>query len=148
MKETPADIAIPANTHQHEDIEKHHDDGINVAHGFSAKQDTLPPGYYRSWKFIGTMLATGLGLASAVGGFALAAPNLTLINNEIGPDKNIVWVSLVYTLTLAVGLILVGRITDLFGRRVSRGSACQQSTETALSNDFQSGFSSAQRFWP
>ena len=64
------------------------------------------------------MTATGLGLAAAVEGFGLAAPNLTLINADIGPDPNIVWVSPVYTLTLAVGLILVGRLSDLFGWRV------------------------------
>lgn len=64
------------------------------------------------------MTATGLGLCSAVGGFGLAAPNLALINAELGPDPNITWVSLVYTLTLAIGLLLVGRLSDLFGRRV------------------------------
>jgi hypothetical protein len=88
-------------------------------HGFTAHQETLPPGYFYSPFFLGTMSATGLGLACAVGGFGLAAPNLTLINADIGPDPNIAWVSLVYTLTLAIGLILVGRLSDLFGRRVS-----------------------------
>ena len=48
-------------------------------------------------------------VARGVGGFALAAPNLGVINADIGPDPNIVWVSLVYTLTLAVGLLMVGR---------------------------------------
>jgi hypothetical protein len=113
---------MAANTSHEEDIdvEKHNGYGhVDTAHGFSANQETLPKGYYRSLKFIGTMTATGLGLASAVGGFGLAAPALTIINNEIGPDPNIIWVSLVYTLTLAVGLILVGRLSDLFGRRVS-----------------------------
>jgi MFS family permease len=33
------------------------------------------------------------------------------------PDPNLSWVSLSYLLTNSVGLILVGRITDIFGRR-------------------------------
>jgi len=41
-----------------------------------------------------------------VGGFALAAPLLGIINEDIGPDPNYVWVALVYTLTLAVGQVL------------------------------------------
>lgn len=94
-------------------------------HGFTADEATLSSGYFYSPSFIGTMAATGLGLAAAVGGFGLAAPNLTLINNDIGPDPNIPWVSLVYTLTLAVGLLLVGRLSDLFGRRVSRCTVVQ-----------------------
>lgn len=65
------------------------------------------------------MLATGLGLVSGNGAFGLAAPNMAIINADIGPDANIIWVSLLYTLTLAVSLILVGRLSDLFGRRVS-----------------------------
>jgi MFS family permease len=47
-----------------------------------------------------------------VGGFALAAPLLGVINDDIGPDPNYVWIALVYTLTLAIGLVLVGRLSD------------------------------------
>ena len=118
---SPADV-MTSDIDHHEDVEKnngHNHHQIDTAHGFSTNQETLPKGYYRSFKFMGTMLATGLGLASAVGGFGLAAPALGLINSDIGPDPNIIWVSLVYTLTLAIGLILVGRLSDLFGRRVS-----------------------------
>ena len=84
-------------------------------HGFQTDFEHLPKGYYRSSFFIGTMLAVGTGLCAAVGGFGLAAPSLDLINSEIGPDPNIVWVSLVYTLTLSIGLLLVGRLSDIFG---------------------------------
>jgi MFS family permease len=44
-------------------------------------------------------------------------PRLSVINADIGPDANLAWVSLVYNLTLAIGLLLVGRLSDLFGRR-------------------------------
>jgi MFS family permease len=42
---------------------------------------------------------------------------LTLINKDIGPNPQIVWVALAYTLPLAVVQTLVGRLSDLFGRR-------------------------------
>ena len=51
------------------------------------------------------------------GTFALAAPLLSIINDDIGPDPNYLWIALVYTLTLAIGQVLVGRLSDLFGRR-------------------------------
>ena len=87
----------------------------DVLHGFETHLDNLPAGYYRSSFFLGTMFAVGIGLTSAVGGFGLAAPALGLINSEIGPDPNINWVSFVYTLTLSISLLLVGRMSDLFG---------------------------------
>ena len=87
----------------------------HVVHGFETDLDHLPAGYYRSSFFLGTMFAVGIGLTAAVGGFGLAAPALLLINSEIGPDPNITWVSFVYTLTLSISLLLVGRLSDIFG---------------------------------
>lgn len=91
----------------------------DVLRGFQTDLDDLPAGYYRSSFFLGTMFAVGIGLTAAVGGFGLAAPALGLINSEIGPDPNINWVSFVYTLTLSISLLLVGRMSDLFGYSVS-----------------------------
>jgi hypothetical protein len=88
-------------------------------HGFKTDESTLPRGYFRSPSFLGTIPATGLGVVSGNGAFGLAAPNLAIINAEIGPDANIIWVSLSYTLNLAVSLSMVGRLNDLFGRWVS-----------------------------
>jgi MFS family permease len=45
------------------------------------------------------------------------APLLGIINEDIGPDPNYVWIALCYILTLAIGQVLVGRVSDLFGRR-------------------------------
>ena len=68
--------------------EKHHQED-HVLHGFQTDENSLPKGYYRSAFFVGTMFATGLGLSAGVGGFALAAPELSVINADIGPDGNI-----------------------------------------------------------
>lgn len=77
----------------------------------------LPKGYFTSRLFLGTMLALCFNLAASVGGYALLAPVLAQVNSDIGPDPNIIWVALTYTLGLAIGLALVGRLSDLFGRR-------------------------------
>lgn len=58
-----------------------------------------------------------MNFITANGSFALVAPLLGVINKDIGPDANIVWVPLSYLLTLTVFLVLVGRLTDIFGRR-------------------------------
>ncbi|KAF2489786.1 MFS general substrate transporter [Lophium mytilinum] len=67
-----------------------------AAHGFAVESEELPAGYWRSPYFIGTFLAIGMNLA--VSDF-------------------IIWLALVYTIGLAVGLLLVGRLSDIFGRR-------------------------------
>jgi MFS family permease len=63
------------------------------------------------------MLATGLSLTCGVAAFGYAAPLLATINADLGPDPLFVWVSLVYNVTLSVCLVLVGRLSDIFGRR-------------------------------
>lgn len=50
-------------------------------------------------------------------GFALAAPILGVINADIGPSPYLTWVALAYTLPVAIGLLLIGRLSDIFGRR-------------------------------
>ncbi|CAK7211017.1 hypothetical protein SCUCBS95973_000987 [Sporothrix curviconia] len=84
---------------------------------FDVDEAELPPGYFKSRFFLGTMLAIGLGLAGGSAGFGFAAPILTTINNDIGPSPNITWVALVYTLTSSVTLTIIGRASDIFGRR-------------------------------
>ncbi|KAL4861926.1 hypothetical protein BDV12DRAFT_203537 [Aspergillus spectabilis] len=80
-------------------------------------QNGLPAHYFYSSLFLGSLTAIGMGLFAAIAGFAFAAPMLALINQEIGPSPDITWVSLTYTLTIAVGLTIIGRMTDIFGRR-------------------------------
>lgn len=50
-------------------------------------------------------------------GWSLPANTLQLINADIGPSPNVIWVSLAWTLSLAIGYALIGRMSDIFGRR-------------------------------
>ncbi|KAK4941425.1 hypothetical protein LTR10_018694 [Elasticomyces elasticus] len=77
----------------------------------------LPKHYYRSIGFIGTFIALCLGNISNYLGFVLPVNSLALIDEDIGPSSNINWVALAYTLGLSVGFLLVGRLSDIFGRR-------------------------------
>jgi MFS family permease len=77
----------------------------------------LEPGYFRSRYFLGSSAAVALSLLATVSAFGYAAPILGVINEDIGPDPNYIWAALVYTVSLSVSLVLVGRITDIFGRR-------------------------------
>jgi MFS family permease len=43
--------------------------------------------------------------------------SLALINESIGPSDNITWVALAYSLGLSIGFLIVGRLSDIFGRR-------------------------------
>ncbi|CRK13284.1 hypothetical protein BN1723_017335, partial [Verticillium longisporum] len=92
-------------------------DSAHVIGTIVMEEDALPPGYFRSRFFIGSMMGIGLGLMAGVAGFGYAAPILGVINADIGPDPNIVWVALVYTLVSAVTLTIIGRVSDIFGRR-------------------------------
>lgn len=87
----------------------------NVSQGFTIESEELPHGYFTSAPFLGTFVAIGVNLMASTGGFALVAPVLGQINVALGPSASISWLALVYTLCLAVGLLLVGRISDLFG---------------------------------
>ena len=103
--------AIPGPEHQDEHIEE------LVEKGFAADAQELPKGYFSSINFLGTFFAVGFNLMASTGGFALIAPVLLQIDAAVGPSPNIIWMALVYTLGLAIGLTLVGRVTDIFGRR-------------------------------
>lgn len=95
----------------------HEDENNHVLFGFVANEETIPRGYYYSAYFLGSMFAIGMGLLGGVAGFAYAAPILGTINADIGPSPYLIWVAYSYTLCVAVGLTLVGRLSDIFGRR-------------------------------
>lgn len=81
---------------------------------FSVDDTSLPKGYFTSQYFLGSMLAIGLSVMCGVAGFSFIAPLLSFVNADIGPSDDLTWVALTYTLTGAVGLMIVGRLTGMF----------------------------------
>lgn len=93
-----------------------HHSGLGAA-GFATDAHELPKGYFTSPYFLGTMTAVGFNLMASTGGFSMVAPVLNQINAAVGPSESIIWLSLMYTTGLAVGLLIVGTLSDIFGRR-------------------------------
>ncbi|PYI08054.1 siderophore iron transporter [Aspergillus sclerotiicarbonarius CBS 121057] len=79
--------------------------------------DQLPAGYYCSKNFIGSLVAVCLMAISLYLGYVLPVNSLSAINADLGPDPSYTLISTVFTLISGVGLLLVGRLGDLFGRR-------------------------------
>lgn len=82
-----------------------------------ATMDAIPASYWYSWQFLGTFAAIILAKDAGSGGFSLAAPVLSSINQDIGPDPDVTWVSLSWTLTQGISTLVVSRLSDIFGRR-------------------------------
>lgn len=77
----------------------------------------LPPNYYLHWRFIGTVAAVVTMTWGLYLGYVLPANTFTIINADIGPDPNYALIPVVKTLCGGVGLLLMGRLSDIFGRR-------------------------------
>ncbi|KAF2006923.1 fungal trichothecene efflux pump [Amniculicola lignicola CBS 123094] len=77
----------------------------------------MPKGYFWSIQFIGTVTAVCTGSMCAYLGWVLPANTLLLINADIGPSTNLNWVATIWTIGSAIGFLLVGRLSDIFGRK-------------------------------
>ena len=108
---------VEARTHVEDVTSSHSSDSKLHVIDQTVRASALPPGYFRSRYFLGSSAAVALSLLATVSAFGYAAPILGVINEDIGPDPNYIWAALVYTVSLSVSLVLVGRITDIFGRR-------------------------------
>ncbi|KAL6404285.1 fungal trichothecene efflux pump [Ilyonectria robusta] len=83
----------------------------------AALGDDLPPGYFYSVRFIGAMAGFCFSALSAYIFLILPTNVLTYINAEIGPSNYIAWVNIARTLALSFTYTILGRLSDLFGRR-------------------------------
>ncbi|KAF7563973.1 hypothetical protein G7046_g163 [Stylonectria norvegica] len=83
----------------------------------AALGDDLPPGYFWSPKFLGAILGFCLSAISAYLFLILPTNVLSYINADIGPSDYISWVNIARTLSLSFTYTILGRLSDLFGRR-------------------------------
>lgn len=121
-----------AHHHTSDSAGLHHDHIAQEAIGGHSAE--LGKSYFRSINFIGTVVvrirfkpykchianpaqATCLAQISGYLGWVLPANTLTLINAAIGPSPDIIWVGISWTAGFAIGFTLVGRLSDIFGRR-------------------------------
>ncbi|KAF2712393.1 trichothecene efflux pump [Pleomassaria siparia CBS 279.74] len=101
-------------------VKKVHADGhvdLVDAHAIGGAAENMPKGYYYSVQFLGTVTAVCTGSMCAYLGWVLPANTLSLINADIGPSNNLNWVATIWTIGSAIGFLLVGRLSDIFGRK-------------------------------
>lgn len=75
-----------AAKHRNRDDAEHRED-VQFALLLAKEMDELPPGYFTSVPFVGTMVSMSLTVVSAYFGFAVPASVLTFINMDIGTYK-------------------------------------------------------------
>ncbi|KAF2836149.1 fungal trichothecene efflux pump [Patellaria atrata CBS 101060] len=121
MRNEKVDSASSAEHVEYVDAVKtvHADGHIDMVdtHAIGGELNEMPKGYYTSVSFIGTVIAVCTGSICAYLGWVLPANTLALINADIGPSENMGWVSTVWVLGSAIGFLLVGRLSDIFGRK-------------------------------
>ncbi|KAF2708439.1 MFS general substrate transporter [Pleomassaria siparia CBS 279.74] len=113
-----AEAQIGSNRHNLSyDIADHRENDDRAEDARGRNSDKIDPRYWYSWRFLGSMFAVGLAFTGGIGGIALISPVLSDINADIGPSPNINWVPLVNLCAGAVFFLLVGQLSDIFGRR-------------------------------
>ncbi|RYP62292.1 hypothetical protein DL769_007362 [Monosporascus sp. CRB-8-3] len=83
----------------------------------TADVDELPEGYYRSPRLIATFFSIALNLVATYFAFEASAAAISSIIEDVGASKNASLFSTVWTTGQAICILLMGRLTDRFGRR-------------------------------
>ncbi|CAK7232396.1 hypothetical protein SBRCBS47491_008255 [Sporothrix bragantina] len=91
------------------------DDNGTVAE--EATGENLPDGYYYSLDFLGTFTALCLSAMALYMYLLMPSAVLSTINAALGPSPLISWWAIGRTAAQSVTFTLVGRLSDIFGRR-------------------------------
>ncbi|KAK6366829.1 hypothetical protein LTS17_010380 [Exophiala oligosperma] len=120
LEDVKPSSAIHADVLASEVVERKHLDGtvdLVDVRAIGGDIDQMPPGYFGSIHFLGTVVAISLGAICAYLSWVMPANTLGLINESIGPSPNINWVATSWTLGNSISYLLFGRLSDIFGRR-------------------------------
>ncbi|KAE8396428.1 fungal trichothecene efflux pump [Aspergillus alliaceus] len=93
----------------------HHDEGR--AGELATDINELPGGYYYSPRIISTFVGISLSLIATYFAFEASASAISNINADIGPSENASLASTVWTVSQSISILIMGRLTDRFGRR-------------------------------
>nr|G0KYA8.1 RecName: Full=Trichothecene efflux pump TRI12; AltName: Full=Trichothecene biosynthesis protein 12 [Trichoderma arundinaceum]CAY87358.1 putative trichothecene efflux pump [Trichoderma arundinaceum] len=87
------------------------------AKALAADAEELPAGYYTSPRVVCTFMSISLTLLSTYFAFEASAAAISFIIEDIGPSENVSLFSTVWTVSQSISILLMGRLTDRFGRR-------------------------------
>lgn len=79
--------------------------------------ETTQESPYGEVNFMGTYVAVTLACCASFAGFIMPVTSLQLIERDLGVSPNAIWIALGWILLSAVSFILLGRLSDIFGRR-------------------------------
>ncbi|CAK7214682.1 hypothetical protein SBRCBS47491_002235 [Sporothrix bragantina] len=92
-------------------------DDIEAPEARGVEADDIPDAYWWSFRFIGSCISIILLAISLYISFSLPASAITVINNSLGPSPSYIWISDAGGIICGVGLLIVGRVGDIVGRR-------------------------------
>ncbi|KIV81319.1 hypothetical protein PV11_03511 [Exophiala sideris] len=109
LRNTPSAMSDPLDSEARQ--------GQDHVHAKAIGGTNLGKKYYMSFRLIGSMLAMALSLCAAYVGYLLPVGILSYINADIGPDPNYSLIPVAWSICNAIGYLIVGRMSDIFGRR-------------------------------
>ncbi|KAL1889494.1 hypothetical protein Sste5346_008872 [Sporothrix stenoceras] len=99
------------------DIDADIDADIEAPEARGVEADNIPDAYWLSFRFLGSCASVVLLAVSLYISFSLPASAITVINNSLGPSPSYIWISDAGGIICGVGLLIVGRVGDIVGRR-------------------------------
>ncbi|CAK7212639.1 hypothetical protein SBRCBS47491_001535 [Sporothrix bragantina] len=111
------DTTVPNRQSVSSDGHGNQQDHLRHVPSYSREGEEMDSTYWRSPRFLGSILAIALLANSLFIGYAMPINVLGVIDADIGPSPNIYLASLTFTLVSGVLLLIIGSLSDIMGRR-------------------------------